>query len=239
MTRQTTSRLLIVDDHPLILSGIQALLEGQADLDVIGTAQTAHAALEAVRLCRPDLVIADGTLPDMSGITLVRRIRETYPGILTLALTLHDEGPYIREFVKAGVNGFVLKRSAAEDLLHAVRAVLHGGTYIDPAVMSKICSIVPDNAIQTDVLSEREECVVRLVAEGFSNKEISRRLSVSVKTIETYRARACEKLGIHNRAALVRHALKEGWLAQNILPSDYTVASVETGRLYSPLRARP
>ncbi len=160
-------------------------------------------------------------------------------GILTLALTLHDEGPYIREFVKAGVNGFVLKRSAAEDLLHAVRAVLHGGTYIDPAVMSKICSIVPDNAIQTDVLSEREECVVRLVAEGFSNKEISRRLAVSVKTIETYRARACEKLGIHNRAALVRHALKEGWLAQNILPSDYTVASVETGRLYSPLRARP
>ncbi len=124
MTRQTTSRLLIVDDHPLILSGIQALLEGQADLDVIGTAQTAHAALEAVRLCRPDLVIADGTLPDMSGITLVRRIRETCPGILTLALTLHDEGPYIREFVKAGVNGFVLKRSAAEDLLHAVRAVL-------------------------------------------------------------------------------------------------------------------
>lgn len=230
--------MLIVDDHPLILSGIQALLEDQADLDVIGTAQTAQAALDAIKLRRPDLMIADGTLPDMSGITLVRRVREAYPGTLTLALTLHDEAPYVREFVRAGVNGFVLKRSAAEDLLHAVRAVLHGGTYVDPAVLSKVCSIVPDSAIQTDFLSEREECVVRLVAEGFSNKEISRHLSVSVKSVETYRARACEKLDIHNRAALVRYALKEGWLAQNILPSDYPVARIETCRLSTSLRLR-
>lgn len=230
---------MIVDDHPLILSGIRALLEGQADLEVIGAVQTAQAALDAAKLYRPDLIIADGTLPDLSGITLIRRIREACPGILTLALTLHDEGPYVREFVKAGVNGFVLKRSAAEDLLHAVRAVLHGGTYIDPAVISKVCSILPDNEIRMDILSEREECVVRLVAEGFSNKEISRRLAVSVKTIETYRARACEKLDIHNRAALVRHALKEGWLAQNILPSDYTVATVTGGEGFHSFRVRP
>lgn len=176
-------------------------------------ASDAEHALESIALHRPDLVIVDGTLPGANGITVVEQLRDSWPDVRTLALTLHEEGPYLREFLKAGARGFVLKRSAADDLLQAIRSVMSGGLYIDPAVAWKVIAGLNTTAHPTDALSEREESVVKLVAEGFSNKEISRQLSISVKTVETYRARACEKLGVRTRAALVRHALEAGWLA--------------------------
>lgn len=208
-----TYRIFLVDDHPFILSGVRTLLDRQTGIEVVGCANDAESAFDAICALTPDLVIVDGTLPGASGIALVERLNLTLPGLRTLALTLHEEGPYVRQFLNAGANGFVLKRSAAEDLLQAIRSVMQGGTYIDPAVASKIisCSRAPHAPIEA--LSEREESVMRLVAEGFSNKEICRRLVISVKTVETYRARAYEKLGFRSRAALVRHALAEGWLA--------------------------
>jgi DNA-binding NarL/FixJ family response regulator len=204
--------VFLVDDHPLILSGIKGLLESQPDFTVIGAANDADSAWEGIISSMPDLVIIDGSLPSTSGLVLMARLRATFPAILALALTLHEEGPYVREFLKAGANGFVLKRSAAEDLLQAIRAVLRGGVYIDPSVASKVFTFNGQGKDNSECLSEREQSVIRLVAEGFSNKEISRTLSIGVKTVETYRARAFEKLGFSSRAALVRHALDEGWL---------------------------
>lgn len=212
MTGSRPCRVLLVDDHPVVLSGIRSLVESQGDIEVVATAGDAESALEAVGTYRPDLVIVDGTLPGESGISIVEKLSEEWPDIRALALTLHEEGPYVREFLKAGARGFVLKRSAADTLLQAIRSVMQGGIYLDPAIASKVITISAAAARPTDTLSEREESVVRLVAEGFSNKEISRQLSISVKTVETYRARACEKLGLTTRAALVRHALQEGWL---------------------------
>jgi DNA-binding NarL/FixJ family response regulator len=222
MTVVQQCRIFLVDDHPLILSGIKFLIDTQNDMEVVGTATTAEHALELIPKAKPTVVVVDGSLPKLSGIAMVALLRKKLPQVLTLALTLHEEGPYVREFLKAGANGFVLKRSAAEDLIHAIRAVINGGTYIDPSVASKIFIRPEPEAHNGGTLSEREETVVRLVAEGLSNKEVSRLLAISVKTVETYKARACEKLGVTNRAALVGHALSEGWLTPTSRPSQYT-----------------
>jgi len=215
-------RIFLVDDHPLILSGIKFLIDKQNDMEVVGMAANAETALELIPKTNPKVVVVDGSLPKLSGIALVAYLREKYPQMLSLALTLHEEGPYVREFLKAGANGFVLKRSAAEDLIQAIRAILNGGTYIDPSVASKIFIRPQHEAHNGETLSEREETVVRLVAEGLSNKEVSRLLEISVKTVETYKARACEKLHLPTRAAIVSHALREGWLTPTSRPSEYT-----------------
>ena len=214
MTQTRISRILIVDDHPIVLSGLETLLSQQADLEIAGQAGDAQSALERLEELQPDLVIVDGSLPGMSGTDLVFKLMERQPDLKTIALTLHEEGAYVRAFFKAGAKGFVLKRSAAEDLLTAIRAVLAGGVYVDPGVASKIVPYEHDARARADLLSEREGHVLRLVAEGFCNKEISGQLGVSIKTVETYRARAVEKLGLNSRAAVFRHALAEGWFTE-------------------------
>lgn len=205
-------KVLLVDDHPLILWGISTLLENETDIAVVGTARSAEQALEQIGALAPDVVVIDGTLPGVSGIVLVEQLQENWPSVIALALTLHEEGSYIREFLRAGARGFVLKQSAAEELIVAIRSVACGGLYLDPKIASKVVKL-PTGNDHPETLSDREERVVRLIAEGFSNKEISRQLSLSVKTIETYRARACEKLGATSRSALVQHARREGWLS--------------------------
>jgi len=181
MSASPSCRVFLVDDHPLLLSGVRALVESQAEMEVVGVAGDAECAMTGIEATHPDLVVVDGTLSGANGISLVAQIGATWPSIRTLALTLHEEGAYVREFLKAGAKGFVLKRSAAEDLLQAIRSVMQGGTYIDPAVASKVIALPSLKTHPSDALSEREEHVVRLVAEGFSNKEISRRLAISVK----------------------------------------------------------
>jgi DNA-binding NarL/FixJ family response regulator len=208
-------RVFLVDDHPVVLSGVRALVEGQADLQVVGVASNVESALTGMAETLPDIVVVDVSLPGTSGNVLVERMRTLFPRIVTLALTLHEEPAYVRQLLQAGAHGFILKRSAAEELIHAIRSVLAGGLYIDPGVAAKILVEPKSSMANADPLSEREIMVVRLVAKGFSNKEISGQLSLSVKTVETYRARACEKLGLRTRAALVRYATIEGWMTQD------------------------
>jgi DNA-binding NarL/FixJ family response regulator len=208
-------RVFLVDDHPVVLSGVRALVEAQADLQVVGVASDVESALTGLAEALPDIVVVDVSLPGTSGIVLVDRMRTLFPRIVALALTLHEEPAYVRQLLQAGAHGFILKRSAAEELIHAIRSVLAGGLYIDPGVAAKILVEPKSSMANADPLSEREIMVVRLVAKGFSNKEISGQLSLSVKTVETYRARACEKLGLRTRAALVRYATIEGWMTQD------------------------
>ena len=207
-------RVFLVDDHPVVLAGVKVLVEGEADLEVVGVAGNAEAATAAIAAASPDIAIVDVSLPDFNGILLVASLRQAFPGLATVALTLHEEAAYVQQALNAGARGFILKRSAAEVLIHAIRAVLAGGTYVDPAVAAKVLRAPKSSATSTETLSDREIAVVKLVAKGFSNKEVSAQLEISVKTVETYRARATEKLGLRTRAALVRYATLEGWMME-------------------------
>jgi DNA-binding NarL/FixJ family response regulator len=205
--------VFLVDDHPVVLAGLRAMVEAEEDFNIVGVARDVAGAVVGIREALPDIAVVDVSLPDGNGITLTRLILENSPGTLVLALTFHEDVAYVQQLLQAGARGFILKRSAAETLTHAIRSILAGGTYVDPVVASKILR-GPTNGTSTgEVLSEREVMVVKLVAKGYTNKEISTKLGLSTKTVETYRARAAEKLGLHTRAAIVSYATNEGWMS--------------------------
>ncbi|RYE08183.1 MAG: response regulator transcription factor [Hyphomicrobiales bacterium] len=201
----------LIDDHPVVVVGLRALLEAEGEYHVVGHAGDYASGLAGVLGAAPAIVIVDGSLPGGSGIALVSQLRAAMPSLLLLALTLHEESTYVREFFKAGANGFVLKRTAADDLLRALRCIRGGDVFVDPGIANKVLPGSRALSRPVEELSEREEMVVRLVAQGFSNKEISRKLSIGIKTVETYRARAYDKLGTRSRASLVNFAISEGW----------------------------
>ena len=156
-------------------------------------------------------------MPGMSGAQATERLKQECPQVKVLALTVHEDKGYLRQLLEAGAAGYVLKRAAAEELIHAIRTVAAGGVYLDPALAGKVVGGFvrkpPAKGVaEGSELSDREAEVVRLIAAGHSNKEIAGRLDLSVKTVETYKARSLEKLGLHSRADLVRYALQRGWL---------------------------
>ncbi|MGE0211369.1 MAG: response regulator [Parvibaculaceae bacterium] len=206
-------RILLVDDHPVVLAGMKALVNAETDLEVVGAACDARTALLLLASSAPQVIIVDVSLPETNGVSLIRQLRDTAPLLLTLALTVHEEAAYAHQALQAGARGYVLKRSAAEELVRAIRAVLGGGIYIDPTMAARMLSKPGQSLSPKVTLSDRETEVLKLVAQGFSNKEIAARISISVKSVETYRARATEKLGLRTRAALVRYGTLEGWLA--------------------------
>ena len=213
-------RVAIADDHPVVLAGIKALLQAAPEIDLVGEARDGAAALRLVADERPDVAVVDISLPEMNGLALARGIAAAVPEARVIALTLHEDRAYVQRMLDAGVRGYLLKRSAAEDLVRAVRAVAEGGLYLDPAVAGKALAesaataraATARAAAADGVLSPREAEVLRFTARGFSNKEIALRFDVSVKTIETHRARAADKLGLRSRAEIVRYAVAKGWL---------------------------
>lgn len=209
-----SQRIFLVDSHPCVLAGITAMVEGDACLEVVGTAGTGKSAIDGIRRTRPDLAVVEVLLSDISGVDLIETIHQTFPATKTLVLTFREEAVLMERAISAGASGFVAKRSAAEDLIHAMKAVLSGGVYLEPRIAGRFI-MAPAAASRTaDALSKREFEVIKRVAKGFSNKEISVALGLSIKTIETYRARALEKLGTGTRANLVGLAIREGWLVE-------------------------
>ncbi|WP_245520389.1 MULTISPECIES: response regulator transcription factor [unclassified Mesorhizobium] len=204
----------MVDDHPIVLSGIGAMIDGQVDMTIVGLAANADEALETIGKALPDVAVIDISLPGVNGVMLIERLLERYPSLKCIALTAHEDPGCLRQVLAAGGRGFGVKRSTTTDLLQAIRCVLAGDNYVDPALAARILS--PRSSVQGDAgnLSERERSVIQLVAFGYSNKEISSRLNLSIKTIETYRTRATDKLELHSRAAIVRFAQSVGWLAE-------------------------
>jgi DNA-binding NarL/FixJ family response regulator len=208
-------RVALVDDHPVVLAGIKALLQAAPEITLVGEATSGEAALRLIAEAAPDVAVIDVSLPDLNGLDLARRLAESCPGAKLLALTVHEDRAYVQPLLQAGARGYLLKRSAAEDLVRAIRAVAAGGVYLDPAVADKA---LPDlgrdgaGAADAEPLSQREQDVLRLTAQGFTNKEIAARLDVSVKTVETYKARGSEKLGLRTRAEIVRYGAAHGWL---------------------------
>jgi DNA-binding NarL/FixJ family response regulator len=210
-------RILVADDHQLLLAGLKALVQDDPAMQVIGEAVDGQSALRMAAELRPDVIILDLSMPGMNGVRVAQGMRMQCPGCRVLILSVHEDRAYLRQLLDLGVSGYVLKRSAPQELITAIRAVAAGGVYLDPA----IAGLVVGRGAQTGTargidcpseLSARETEVLQLAAAGYTNKEVSLRLRVGVKTIETYKARAMEKLGLETRAELVRYAIVKGWL---------------------------
>ena len=208
-------RVALADDHPVVLAGIRTLLQAAPEIELVGEATTGSEALHLITATNPDVAVIDISLPELNGLDLARRLAETCPAVRLLALTVHEDRAYVRPLLEAGARGYLLKRSAAEDLVRAIRAVAAGGVYLDAAVAERA---LPDlasgrtEASDAEAISPRETEVLRYVAQGFSNKEIAAKLAISVKTVETYRARAAEKLQLRSRAEIVRYGASRNWL---------------------------
>ena len=213
----TRIRIALVDDHPVVLAGIRALLLDVPDVELVGEANTGAAGLKAICECSPDIAVIDLSLPDFSGMELARRLSKRCPAVKIIALTVHEDRAYVHPVLDAGARGYLLKRSAGDELLRAIRAVNQGSLYLDPAIAEKASAKVPELASAGEddggELSPREEDVLKLVSQGFSNKQIGGQLEISVKSVETYKARASEKKGLHSRADIVRYGIRQGWLA--------------------------
>ena len=213
-------RILLVDDHAVVLEGLKALVNPQHDLEAIGEADNGRTAVRKAQELQPDVVIMDMSMPELNGAQATEQIRRTCPRTKVLALSIHEDRSYCQQFLEAGASGYVLKRSATADLIRAIRVVAEGGVYLDPHVADKVVSSFfhrpsSSEAAPMTRLSDRETEVLRLIAQGYSHKEIAAKLDLSVKTVDTYKTRAMEKLGIHTRTEIVRYAMRNGWLQES------------------------
>jgi DNA-binding NarL/FixJ family response regulator len=210
-------RVFLADDHAVVREGLKAMINTQSGITVVGEAADGLSACEQVAELRPDVVVMDVSMPGLTGSQATERLKQECPLVKVLALTVHEDKGYIRQLLAAGAAGYVLKRAAPEELVHAIRVVAAGGVYLDPTMAGKVVGGFvqrnpQDNSAPNLALSDRESEVARLTAAGHSNKEIAIHLGVSVKTIESYKARAMSKLDLATRVDVVRYALRKGWL---------------------------
>jgi two-component system, NarL family, response regulator NreC len=206
-------RVFLIDDHAVVRVGLRTLIDAQPDMETLGEAADGRGAARDVTTARPDVVILDLSARG-EGVAAVAALLQAYPTARVLALSAHEHPAHVRQMLAAGAVGYVLKRSAPDDVIRAVRAVANGGTYLDPALGHAAAGPHFGGADgPACALSEREGEVVRLIARGYSNKEIAAKLALSVKTVETYKARSLEKLGVRTRVGLVRYAAECGWLS--------------------------
>ncbi|AWM39093.1 Oxygen regulatory protein NreC [Gemmata obscuriglobus] len=207
-------RVFLVDDHPVVRDGLRVLLDSEADMEVVGDAFDGETAVGRAAELRPDVVVMDVSMPGMGGIEATARIRAGCPNVRVVALTAHEDRKYVQQALQAGATGYVPKRAAAADLVGAIRHAAAGRTYLDPSVTGPYLSAEPATEATSDHgLSEREVEVLKQLTAGYSNKQIAARLEVSVKSVETYKGRAMEKLGIRSRVGLVQFAVRQGWLS--------------------------
>jgi len=221
---QEPIRIVLADDHAVLRAGLTALLNAEADMHVVGDAGDGLACIAVVQETQPDVVLLDLNMPEMNGLDALAELHRIAPQIRVLVLTMHDDESYLRQVLTAGGAGYVLKQAADTELLTAIRTVYHGGTFLHPAHTQALLHPSPTAAttenehdVAVSSLSEREAEVLKLLALGHSNKEIAETLYLSVKTVETYKARVMEKLGLTTRTALVRFALKHDLLRDETL----------------------
>lgn len=215
----TKKRILLADDHAILRSGLRFMLSSQDDMEIIGEASTGAETLKQSETLQPDLVLLDLSMPGIGGLDVLPALRRLAPSAKILVLTMHDDKHYMNQALQNGASGYVLKKAADTELITAIRAVLSGEIYVHHSMMRFLLEDVLPGVDSThhgdiwDSLSEREQEVLRLVALGFTSAEIAEKLVLSAKTIETYRARGMEKLGLRNRAALVHFALSRGLIS--------------------------
>jgi len=206
-------RVSLADDHPFVLMGIRSLIEMERDFEVASASSDGESALADILAADPDVAIIDISMPKLDGLQVIARLRAERPDLKMLALTVHEDAAYLHQVLRAGADGYLLKRSAAEEVVRAIHDVSAGNRFIDPAIAGKVTEIASDEPPPLALLSEREIDVLRLLAQGFTSKEIADRLDIGVKTVETYKSRATTKLDLRTRAQIVRFAATQGWLA--------------------------
>lgn len=207
-------RVLIVDDHAVVRSGLRLLLDAEEDIEVVAEAGTVREAVLEARSAKPDVILMDVVMPGKSGIEGVADVLKEAPKAKVLVLSMQDDPRYVREAFAVGATGYVLKEAADSELVAAVREVAGGGRYVHPALGARLAVAEADERAraEADPLSEREREVMRLLALGHTNQEIAKMLYISVRTAETHRAHIMQKLRLSTRAELVRHALAHGLL---------------------------
>ncbi len=204
-------RILLVDDHAMVRKGFGLILGGQQDLEIIGEAGNGREALELTEKLQPDVVVMDVAMPELNGIEATRKIMASVPRTRILALSMHKDSVYVREILRAGAKGYLLKDSIDHDLVAAVRAVAKGEGYLSPAVSEAVLSDYRRHVTAPlDLLTGREREVLQMIASGKTNKEIAGELKLSVYTVDAHRGRIMEKLNLHSTGELVRFAVRNG-----------------------------
>ena len=211
----TKLRIMLADDHETVREGLKMIVNAQDDMEVVGFAADGREAVTKAQELLPDVLVMDISMPKLNGLKATEKINEVCPQVKVLTLSRHADDGYIRELLGAGACAYVLKQSAPSELIHAIRAVAAGGKYIDPKLAAKVMDNYSDRGARGEAkgnLTDRESEVLRLIALGYSNKEIAARLSLSVKTVEVHKANAMRRLNITSRIDLVRYAIFQGWL---------------------------
>ena len=223
--RANATRILLADDHAVVREGLAMLIGAQADMVVVAQARGGREAVRMVEQHMPDVVVLDVSMPDLGGAEAAEQIREIAPKVRMLALTRHADQGYLQRMLRAGASGYVLKKTAGDVLIDAIRSVADGGSFVDPALAGDLLTRAAGGdqgfgaVARGVVLSQREEQVLRLVAWGQSNKEVASALGLSVKTVESYKATALEKLRLRSRTDILRFALAEKWLSEDADPA--------------------
>jgi DNA-binding NarL/FixJ family response regulator len=213
-------RIMLAEDHETVREGLRMIVNAQDDMEVAGVAGDGLDAVAQAQQLLPDVLVMDISMPKLNGLKATRKLKEVCPQVKVLTLSRHTDDGYVRELLAAGACGYVLKQSASNELIHAIRAVASGGSYIDPKLAGRVMDSYSGRRATTrgetkGNLSDRESEVLRLIALGYSNKEIAAQLSLSVKTIEVHKANAMRKLNFTSRIELIRYAVFQGWLQDN------------------------
>jgi DNA-binding NarL/FixJ family response regulator len=220
-------RILLADDHKIVREGLRTLINSQPDMQVVGEAANGKEVLVKARELKPDVVVMDLSMPELNGLQATERLKIERPEMKVVALTAHEDEAYLRQLCKVGAAGYVLKRSAGDELVKAISEVAKGGVHYEASLASRaLAKQVTGSPVKGELragdLSEREKEVLVLLAWGYSNKEIAGQFKLSVKTVETYKLRIGEKLGLRSRTKMVQYALRQGWLNEThtFLPLD-------------------
>jgi len=213
----TKLRVFVADDHAVLRDGLKALVSAQPDMEIVGEADNGKTTYETAKELLPDVVLMDISMPELNGVQATELLRRECPSIKILVLTAYKDKGYLDRLLKVGASGFILKLSAAEELIGAIRLVAGGGIYLDPQMADRITDgYVRSQFLKGEVrqreLTPREEEILRLIAQGYSNKEISSELKIAVKTVESHKANLMQKLELRNRTEIVRYAVRQGWL---------------------------
>lgn len=204
-------RVLLADDHRILRQGVRMLIDSQKDMEVVGEAKTGREAVEEARLLKPDVVVMDVSMPELNGIEGTRQICDEMKHTRVLALSMHKDAVYVREILRAGARGYLLKDSEDDDLVRAIRCVQRGEAFLSPAISDAVLSDYRKHVSNpVDLLTSREREILTMVADGKTNKEIANALNLSVYTVESHRGSVMEKLNLHNAGDIVRFALRNG-----------------------------
>ena len=208
-------RIVLAEDHKTVREGLKMLVNAQTDMEVVGEAGDGIAAIKSVRDKHPDVIVMDISMPEMNGLKATRKLKTEFPDLKILTLTRHSDDSFLEQLIGAGASGYILKQSAPAELITAIRTVGGGNAYLDPSLTGRMMGGFLKRGLRGDrknEVSDREMEVLRLIAWGYSNKEIGSRLDLSVKTVEAHKANAMRKLNMRGRIDIVRYAILRGWL---------------------------